>query len=142
MRAMILLVPMLAAAAPVSAQMARPSAEMPVIPPGAADRAASTLDAITDALLDLRIGKLKAAIDGRPASPAERQMTIRELEARKDPGFERRLHRQIAEARPVIRQGIEQVNDTVPDVMDSIDRIGRAFDRAMANMPDPTYPVR
>lgn len=136
MRTVILALPLLLGATPLYAQAA------PAIPPAAADRAASTLDAITDAVLDLRIGKLKATIDGRPPTAAERQMTIRELEARKDPGFEARLHRQIAEARPRIRQGIEAVNDAVPEVMDSIDRLGRAIDRATANLPDPSYPVR
>ena len=136
MRALILALPMLLGSAPLYAQAA------PVIPPAAADRAANTLDAITDAVLDLRIGKLKAAIDGRPPSAAERHMTLRDIEARKNPAFERKLHQQIAEARPMIRDGIERVNDAVPEVIDGLEQVSRAVERATANLPDPTYPKR
>jgi hypothetical protein len=136
MRTTFLFMPLLLAASPVSAQVA------PVVPPSAADRAASTLDAITDAVLDLRIGRLKAAIDGRPASPAEQQMTIRDVESARNPGFDHQLHRQIAEARPIMRQGIAAVNDAVPEVLDGLQQVSRALERATANMPDPTYPRR
>ena len=136
MRAIILSLPMLLCSTPLYAQAA------PVIPPAAADRAANTLDAITDAVLDLHIGKLKAAIDGRPATAADRNMTLRDLQARKDPDFDRKLHQQIAQARPMIRQGIERVNDAVPEVLDDLQHVSRAVERATANLPDPTYPVR
>ena len=136
MRATVFALPLLLCSTPLYAQAA------PVIPPAAVDRAVSTVDAITDAVLDLRIGKLKAAIDGRPATTAERGMTLRELEARKDPGFERKLHQQIAAARPAFREGIARVNDAVPEVLDDLQRAGEALQRATANLPDPTYPKR
>ena len=136
MRAIILALPLLLCSAPLYAQAA------PVIPPSAADRAANTVDAITDAVLDLHIGKLKAAIDGRAPTMAERHMTLRDLEARKDPDFDRKLHQQIAEARPAFRAGIARVNDAVPEVLDGLQRAGEALQRATTNLPDPTYPQR
>lgn len=136
MRVIIFALPLLLCSAPLSAQAA------PVIPPAAADRAASTLDAITDAVLDLHIGKLKAAIDGRPATAADRHMTLRDLQARKDPDFDRKLHQQIAEVRPIVRQGIQAVDDAVPEVMDGLQQASEAIQRATANMPDPSYPRR
>lgn len=136
MRTIILALPLLLGSTPLCAQVA------PVIPPSAVDRATSTVGAITDAILDLRIGKLKAAIDGRQPTMAERQMTIRDLEARKDPNFEGKLRQQIAEARPALREGIARVNDAVPEVMDDLQRAGEALQRATANLPDPSYPRR
>jgi hypothetical protein len=143
MRATIFLIPLLAVAGPVSAQVAPPLDAQPmVIPPAAADRVANALDAVTDALLDVKVGKLKAAIDGRPPTPAEREMTVRDMAAAKDPNFDRNLHRKIAEARPMVRQGIQSVDETVPQVLQGIQQASRAIERATANMPDPSYPQR
>jgi hypothetical protein len=142
MRATLLLLPLLAAAAPVSAQVAYPAPQPMVIPPAAADKVADALDAVTDVLLDVKVGKLKAAIEGRPATPAERRLTVRELAGAKDPDFERNLHRKIADARPMVRQGIASVDEAVPQVMQSLQQASRAIERATANMPDPTYPKR
>jgi hypothetical protein len=142
MRATMLLLPLLAAAAPVSAQMAPAVPQPTVIPPAAADKVADALDAVTDVLLDMKVGKLKAAVEGRPATPAERQMTVRDLAGAKDPNFERNLHRKIAEARPVVRQGIASVDEAVPEVMQGLQQASRAIERATANMPDPNYPRR
>ena len=141
MRATIILLPLLAFAAPASAQVAPPPPPA-VIPPAAADKVANALDAVTDALLDVKIGKLKAAIDGRPATPEERATTVRDLATAKDPNFERNLHRKIAEARPMVRQGIQSVDAAVPQVMQGLQQASRAIERATANMPDPTYPQR
>jgi hypothetical protein len=139
MRATIFLLPLLATAAPVSAQVAP---QPMVIPPATADKVANALDAVTDALLDVKVGKLKAAIDGRPPSPGESEMTLRDMAAAKDPNFERNLHRKIAQARPMVRDGIRSVDETVPQVMQGLQQASRAIERATANMPDPTYPQR
>ncbi|MBV9529212.1 hypothetical protein [Sphingomonas sp.] len=141
MRATISILPLLAVAAPASAQVAPPPPAM-VISPAAADKVANALDAVTDALLDVKVGKLEAAIDGRPATAAERQMTVRDMASAKDPNFERNLHRTIAQARPIVRQGIQSVDEAVPQVMQGIQQASRAIERATANMPDPTYPRR
>ena len=141
MRATMFLLPLLVLAAPASAQVA-PVPQPMVIPPNAADKVANALDAVTDALLDVKIGKLKAAIDGRPASPDEREMTLRDMAAAKDPNFERNLHRKIAQARPMVREGIRSVDAAVPQVMQGLQQASRAIERATANMPDPSYPQR
>jgi hypothetical protein len=141
MRATIIALPLLIIASPLRAQMA-PGPPPAVIPPAAADRVADTLDAVTDAVLDLRVGRLKAAIDGRAPSPAERRMTVRDLERRDDPGFDRKLHRQIAQARPVVRESIRAANDAIPQLIAGLQQISRAVERATANLPDPTYPNR
>ena len=141
MRATILALPLLILSGPVHAQAA-PEPPLAVIPPAAADRAADTLDAITDAVLDLRVGRLKAAIDGHGPSPAERQMAVRDLERRDDPGFDRNLHRQIAQARPLVRESIRAANDAIPQIIDGLQQVSRAVERATANLPDPSYPQR
>ena len=154
MRATVFLLPLLFVATPVLAQaqpypppLLPPSPEAIHIPqqladPATADRVANSIDALSDALLDLPIGKLKAAMEGRPVAPGEGRMTIRDIERRKDPNFERNFRSQVAEARPMMRHGIQAVNDALPAVVGGLEQAGRALERAMSNMPDPTYPKR
>ena len=144
MRKCLILLPLLMTASPVLAQD-RP-AEIRVPPeltdPAMADHLARTMDGLTDALLDLKVGELQAAAEGRKATAAERRLTIRDIERRKDPDFDRKLRRQVSEARPRIAQGMKALSDALPAVMKALDDAGRAIDRAAANMPDPTYPKR
>ena len=137
MRATILALPLLLSATPLYAQT-----PVPQIPPAAADRVANTLDAVTDAIMSLPVGRLKAGIDGRASSPAEQQMTVGDLASRDDPAFESKLHRHIAQARPMVRQSIRAVNDAIPQVVEGLQQVSRSLQRATANLPDPTYPKR
>lgn len=150
MRATVILLPLLFAAAPAMAQpqpQPLPTPEAIGIPPtladpATADRIANAMDAVSDALLDLPVGRLKAAIEGRPPAPGEQRMTIRDVERRNDPNFERDFHSQVAEARPMMRQGLRAMNDALPQVVGGLQQASRALERAISNMPDPTYPKR
>ena len=50
-----------------------------------ADRLDRALQALSKALLDLPVGEVEAAIEGREPTAAERKLTVRELERRNDP---------------------------------------------------------
>lgn len=141
MRSTFFLIPLLFAAAPAVAQPLPPPEAMR-IPPAAADRVADSIDAVSDALLDLPIGQLKAAIEGRPVAPGEQRMTIRDVERRDDPNFERNFHSQIAQARPMVRRSIRAVNDALPSMVGGLEQASDALQRAFSNLPDPTYPKR
>jgi hypothetical protein len=52
------------------------------------------------------------------------------------------VQRQIAEAKPMIRQSMKALSETLPVVMRSLDDAQKAIERAAANVPDPTYPRR
>jgi hypothetical protein len=143
MRGTVVLLPLLLGATPVSAQPLPPVEPQSLqIPPAAADKVANALDAVTDALLDLPVGRVQAAIEGRTPSPAERQMTVRDLERRDNPNFEGDVHRHIAEARPMVRQSLKAMNDAIPEMMQGLQQASRALERATANLPDPSYPRR
>jgi hypothetical protein len=143
MRAYLLLAGIAALSAPAAAE---PPATITVPPeltdPHRADKLARTMDGLTDALLDLKVGEIQAAAEGRKATPAERNLTVRDIERRKDPDFDRNVRRQIAEAGPKIAQGMKALSDALPAMMKALDDASRAIDRAAANMPDPTYPKR
>jgi hypothetical protein len=141
MRMKFIVAPLLICASPAFAQPA-PQAPPPVADPAVADRLANSVQAISDALLNIPVGDLKAAAEGRRATPDEKRVTVGDLARRDDPDFDRKLHRQIAEARPMVRQSIRAVNESLPAVMQSLDQARRSLERALANLPDPTYPQR
>jgi hypothetical protein len=93
-------------------------------------------------LLDLKVGAIQAAAEGRKATEAEKRLTVRDIGRRNDPNFDRNLRRQVAEARPKIAQGMQALADALPAMVKALDDASRAIDRAAANMPDPTYPKR
>ena len=147
MRISLCLVPLSLCAAPAWAQAVAPppppvQPQVMQIPPETAGRLAGSLQALSQALLDLKVGGVEAAIEGRHASPAEKNLTVRELGRRKDPNFDRNIQQQIAAAKPRMEQSIQALNQALPEIDEDLRRAQRAIERAMANMPDPNYPKR
>ena len=141
MRKTLIVLPILLCSSPAFAQQA------PVLPPELVNPATvhqlfGTLDQLTRALMNVRVGEAKAALEGRDANPRERNMTVGDLARRDDPNFDRHIHQQIASAEPQVQRGIQSVNRALPALMQSLDDVQRAVDRAVANIPDPTYPRR
>ena len=143
MRKTLILLPLLLLASPALAQSEPPIKFPPELTdPAMADKLARTMDGLSKALLDVKVGEVEAAVEGRQATPAERNRTVRDVVRRNDPNAERDLRRQVAEAGPRIAQGMKAISDAMPAIMKALDDAGRAIDRAAANMPDPTYPRR
>jgi hypothetical protein len=141
MQLKLVIAPLLMCASPALAQPAS-QVSPPIADPAVADRLANAAQAVSDAVLNMPVGDLKAAAEGRRATPDEKRMTVGDLARRDDPDFDRKLHRQIAEARPMVRQGMKAVNESLPAVMQSLEQARRSLERALANLPDPTYPQR
>jgi hypothetical protein len=146
MRKILIIGPLLLVATPALAQSAPPPASVRVpdvlTDPATAEKIANAAQALSDALLDLPVGQVQAAIEGRRATAAEKRMTVRDMARKDDPNFDRDVQRQIAQTGPMIRQGMNALADAIPVVMQSLDQAQKAIERAAANMPDPTYPRR
>jgi hypothetical protein len=145
MRKSLILLPLLLGATPALGQSAPQPA--PKIPPqlldqGMADRLADTMQSLSKALLDLPVGEVQAAVEGRTPSAAERRLTVRDLGRRDDPNFDGKVRQQIAQARPVIEKSMKAMSTALPAIEKAVDEASRAIDRAAANLPDPTYPRR
>lgn len=143
MRKILIVLPILLCSSPVFAQPAPP----PQLPPELTDPATvhqliGSLDQLSRALMNVRIGEARAALEGRDATPRERNMTVGDYARRNDPNFDRNLHQQIASVEPQVQRGVQSVNRALPAVMQALEDAERAVDRAFANMPDPTYPRR
>ena len=139
-KALILLL-LLLGAAPA---LAEPAPKIPpqLFDPRTADRLADTMQSLSKAFLDLPVGEVRAAIEGREPTAVEKKLTVRDLGRRDDPNFDRNFRQQIAQARPAIEQGMKALSTALPAIEKAVDDASRAIDRAAANMPDPTYPRR
>ncbi|NUQ17359.1 MAG: hypothetical protein HOP95_02720 [Sphingomonas sp.] len=148
MRTSLVLLPLSLCAAPALAQpfppAPPPALQLPpeLTDPATADRLTDAMQSLSQALLDMRVGNIKAAMEGRRATPAERRMTVRDFARRDEPEFDRHLHQQIAAARPKLQQGIRAMNQALPEVTEDLQRAEAAIGRALANMPDWNYPRR
>jgi hypothetical protein len=141
-RTSLILLPLLVCAVPAFAQPPAPQVPRQLTDPAIADRLANAVQALSQAFLDLPVGQVEAAVEGRQPTPADRATTVRDIARRDDPDFDRKLDRQIAEAKPMVRQSMKALNDALPGMIQGFQQAQKSFERALANMPDPTYPKR
>ena len=141
----LLILPLLLCATPAFAQDSPAVAtELPpeLIDPAAAMKLARTMQALSTALLNIRVGDMHAALEGREATPEERNLTVGDVVRRKDPNFDRDVQREVATMGPKIQRSMQALNRALPEVMRDIDDAKRSLDRAVSNLPDPNYPRR
>jgi hypothetical protein len=138
----LIMLPLLLCATPALAQPVEPQLPQELTDPAVAQRLQRSMQVLSKALLDLRVGEMQAAIEGRKASAAEKKLTVRDLGRRDDPNFDRRLDERIAAAGPVIDRSMKAVSEAMPSILESVSKARESIERAAANMPDPTYPKR
>ena len=141
MRKTLLIFPLLLSATPA---MAQPMPQLPpeLTDPRTAQKLANAMQLLSQAFLNVRVGEVKAALEGREASPQERNMTVGDLARQKDPDFDRHLQQRVASVGPIGKQGVKTLNQTLPAIMHDLADAEKSLDRAVANLPDPTYPRR
>jgi len=146
MRLALALLPAILVAGPALAQAAPPvlpaAPQVLQVPPETVDRLADSVQSLSQALLDMKVGGVQAVLEGRKASRTERNLTVRDLGRRNDPNFDRNIERQIADAKPKLEQSVRALNEALPEITQNLQSAQKAIERAMANMPDPNYPRR
>ncbi len=144
MRKILFFLPLLLGASPAFAQESASPMQLPreLMDPQSAMKLAAKLQALSNAVMHIRVGEISAAIDGRQASPRERNMTIGDLVRKKDPDFDRQVQEKVASIGPKIIRGMQTAQRTLPQVMRDVDDAQRSVERAVSNLPDPTYPQR
>ena len=138
----LLFVPLLLIATPAMAQPAPPQLPPELTDPATTQKLTNAMQALSRAFLDVRVGEVRAALEGRPATPSERRMTVRDMARRDDPDFDRRMEQQIANVGPMMQRSMNALNEALPAVMQSLTEAQKSIERAVANIPDPTYPRR
>ena len=138
------------------AMIATPAAAAPAdesryaIPPALTDPAmAETLGkmlaSMTKAMLDMPVGPLQAAAEGREPTAQEKRRTLRDMAGR-DPDLERKVEAQVAQAMPRLQAGMKAMSASLPGMMKAMENVAEemegSIDRATANLPQPGYPKR
>lgn len=144
MRKSLFLLSLLAMGAPAIGQTPAEPTRVPpqLTDPATAEKLANAMEALSKAFLDLRVGELQAAVEGRHATQDEKRLRLGDLARRDDPNFERRFQQQMAEARPKIEQSMKAFADALPSMMQGLEQAQKSLERAVANMPQPGYPKR
>ncbi len=136
----VLVFPLLMIATPAVAQAPRqpPTVQIQRVlsDPATAERMTNVMQSLSNAMLDLPIGEVQAAVEGRTPTAADKRRTIRDLEPNLD------VRREISQARPMIQQSMKALGEALPGIVQSLQQAQRSLERAAANMPDPTYPKR
>jgi hypothetical protein len=138
MRAFVILTPLALLAAPAAAQPALPDIQIPreLTDPAMADRLTDVLQVLTKSMLDLPVGEVQAALEGREPTAADRRKTVRS-ETRMS---ERQLSQTIDAARPQMQAAMKGMAAALPAMMKGLQEAGRELEKATANMPQPGYP--
>jgi len=137
----LILLPLLVCATPALAQAA-PQLPPALTDPATAQKLTNAMQALSNVFLDLKVGEVKAALDGRSATPQERNMTMRDMARRDDPDFDHHFHQQMAKVGPTVQRSMTTLNQPLPAMMKGLAEAEKSLDRAIANLPDPTYPQR
>jgi len=141
MRKSLIILPFLLSSSPAFAQAA-PQLPPELTDPATAQRLTNSMQALSGALLNMRVGEVAAALEGRPATPEERNLTVGDLARRDDPDFDRHFHDQIASVGPTMQRSIKAMNRALPEISRDLKDVRKSLERAIANMPDPNYPKR
>ena len=145
MRAVFLALPLLTLASPALAQPATPPPppEAYRLPPEItdirwADRMTDVMVAMSKAFLNLPVGEVEAAVEGRPVTSADKRRTIRS----ETNMSEREVREKIEATRPAMQAGMRAVSAALPAMIKGLSDAQRELERATANMPRPDYPRR
>lgn len=141
MRSLMIALPLALLAAPVAAA----PAEQPKVPPefsdpAMADKLGRMAGALTRALMDMPVGELEAAAQGREPTPADRAKRLGDLVG--GPVAEREVEAKVAASGRQMQAMGKALVAALPSIMASLDGVERELERATANLPDPTYPKR
>ena len=141
MRKSLIIVPLLLAS---SRALAEPAPQLPpeLTDPAMVQRLTNSMQALSSAFLNVRVGEVTAALEGRSATPEERNLTVGDLARRDDPDFDRHFHEQIANVGPTMQRSIQAMNKAMPEIARDLKDVRKSLERAIANMPDPNYPKR
>ena len=143
MRLALIALPLFVVTSPALAQKAPPPAETIQLPaeltdPKWADRLTDAMAAVSKAFLDLPVGEVEAAIEGRQPTAADKRRTVRS----ETKLSEREIRHQIEETRPAMQAGMKALAAALPAMMKGMSEAQRELEQAMANVPRPDYPKR
>jgi hypothetical protein len=105
-----------------------------------ADKLGQMAGALTKALMDLPVGEMEAAVEGRPVTQADKAKRVRDSIG--GPEAEQRVQAEVAQSGRQMQAMTKALVASLPAIMQSLEQAQKQLERATANIPDPTYPKR
>lgn len=127
-------------ASPAAAQDASPAVPKALTDPAMADRLARVMQAMSKSFLELPVGDMQAAIEGREPSASERGKTIGAIERARDPDFDRKFQQQVAGSKPMLESAMKALAASLPAMMEGMEKARGELEKGAANLPRPNYP--
>jgi hypothetical protein len=142
MRLILFAIPLAVAAVPAAAATPPPPGQIQIprelTDPKLVERIQAMSQALSSALLNLPVGQIQAAAEGRPATEADRRRTVRDLAGVTD----QQLQRTIAVNGPKVQAAVQALQKSLPAMSKALSDAQTDIERAVANMPRPDYPKR
>jgi hypothetical protein len=141
MRALLIALPLALASVPaVAAPKEAPQLPPELSDPAMADKLGKMAGALTRALMNMPVGEVEAAAQGREPTATERARTVRDQIG--GPEAEREVEAKVAASGRQMQAMSKALVASLPSIMKSLEGVERELERATANLPDPTYPKR
>ncbi len=138
----LLILPLLTLASPALAQSTPAPLPPQMMDPALPAQLGRMAGALTHALMNLPVGELEAAIEGRPASPADRRKTVGSETRRDNPYVEQDIQRDVASSAGVMQSSARAMQRAMPAIEQALGQAAAAIERETANLPSPAYPRR
>jgi hypothetical protein len=90
--------------------------------------------------MNLPVGEIEAAVEGREPTPADRAKRIRDSVGDRD--IERQVGAQAEASGRAMQAASKALVASLPSIMAALEQAQQGLERAVANIPDPTYPRR
>ena len=119
--------------------MSTPTLPPELSDPAIADKLSRASGVLARVLMDLPVGEIEAAMAGRTPTEADRRKKVRDEIG---PEGERQLMAEVATSGPRMRAMQKALVASLPALMGALQGVEQELERAVANMPDPTYPKR
>lgn len=129
--------PAMAAPAPDASPREIPPA---LTDPALADQLGRVAGVLAKSLMNLPVGEVEAAIEGRPVTSADRVKTVRDSIG--GPDTERRIEAQAVASGRTMQAAGKALVASLPAIMSALEAAEQQVEKAVANIPDPTYPRR
>jgi hypothetical protein len=142
MRQALIALPLMLIAVPANAAPRHAAPQIPpeLSDPAMADKMGRVAGVLTKSLMDLPIGEVEAAMQGRPATPADRARRVRDEV--NDPYLDQRVAAEAAQSGRTMQRATKALVASLPAIMGALGQVQDELERAVANIPDPTYPRR
>jgi hypothetical protein len=117
----------------------------PVLPPiltdpAMADQVGRVAGVLTNSLMNLPVGEVEAAIEGRLPTPADRARTVRDSVG--DPYLDQRIAAEAAASGRTMQAASRALAASLPAILQAVEGARGEIERAIGNMPSPVYPRR